>query len=154
MWAGQGVTDGIYENLPMIRSKTGVPSGLDAGKDAVTFGLSSIIGAAAKAAELSPLRAEELLRHLHRKLHEVASANRRAHWVGGRLYNWALGVDLNYITLSGAHLGQVLVLFDLDTPKQINKPEQYLLRADVARQAHDALGARLGVAGDVLAKGL
>ncbi len=98
--------------------------------------------------------AEELLRHLHHKLHEVASAKRRAHWYGGRLYNWALGTDLNYITMSGAHLGQVFVLLNLETPKQISKRAQYLLCADVARQAHDALGARLGVADDALAKGL
>jgi len=138
----------------MIRSKKGASSSLDAGKDAVTFGLSGIIGAAAKAAELSPLLAEELLRHLHRKLHEAASANQRAYWIGGRIYNWALGAEVNYITLSGVHLGQVLVLFDLDIPKQINKRDQYQLRADVAQQAHDALGTRLGVAADVLAKGL
>lgn len=148
------MTDITLENLPLIQPKNASFSSLDAGKDAVIFGLSSIVGAAAKAAELSPLLAEELLRHLHHKLHEIASATQRAHWIGGRLYNWALAVDLNYITMSGAHLGQVLVLFDLDVPKQFNKREQYLLRADAARQAHDVLGKRLGVAADVLAKGL
>ncbi len=140
--------------LPQILPKGRDDGGWSGVKDAVTIGLSSIAGAAARAAELTPLLAEELLQHLHRKLHEVARARSRAHWFGGRFYNWALGGKLSYITLSGAYLRQVCVLFDLELPVQISATGQYLLRADAARQAHDLLGDRLGVAEDVLAHGL
>ncbi|MGJ8628034.1 MAG: hypothetical protein ACSHXB_13830 [Sulfitobacter sp.] len=144
----------MVQELPLILAKKRDASALIGTKDAVTFGLSSLVGAATKAAELLPLLAEELLRHLHRKLHETASAKSRAHWFGGRIYNWALGADLNYITMSGAHLRQVFLLFDLTLPLQIDPGGPYLLRADFARQAHDILGARLGVAKDALAQGL
>lgn len=144
----------MVQELPLITAKNRDASTLIGTKDAVTLGLSSFAGAAVKAAELSPLLAEELLRHLHRKLHETTSAKSRAHWFGGRVYNWALGADLNNITMSGAHVRQVFLLFDLTLPPQIDPRDPYLLRADFARQAHDVLGARLGVAEDALAQGL
>ncbi len=45
------MTDVIYQELPLILSKTGAFSSLDGAKDAVTFGLSRVVGAAAKGAE-------------------------------------------------------------------------------------------------------
>ncbi len=143
-----------FTTLPLILPKTGRSSTLSAAADAAVFGLSSIASAGAKAAELAPLAAEELLQNLHRKLHEANQACGRAGWFGGQFYNWALGVDVDYITLSGTHLTQTIALFDLKPLHNINRTAQYLLRADVALQAHNALGAQLGVSSGTLTRGI
>ncbi|MGC1497106.1 MAG: hypothetical protein WA790_14945 [Sulfitobacter sp.] len=142
------------KTLPLILLKSGGSSLQFVGGNALTLALSTGLSAAADASVLSPLVAEDLLRHLHRKLHETYQAQGRAGWFGGKLYNWAQSADPHYITLSGAHLKQALVLFDTDPPDGIEYRTQYLLRVDAARQAHDALGAQLGVAPDTLAQGL
>lgn len=58
------MTQSGIEELLLILAKTSRSSTLNVVKTAATFGLSGIVGAAAKAAEL--------LRHLHRKLHEAS----------------------------------------------------------------------------------
>ncbi len=139
---------------PIILEKNGRTSSLIGGTQAVTLGLAVVVNGPSRAAELSPLLAEDLLRHLHRKLHEVQLAEQRAHWVGGKIYNWALNVELGYISLSGAHLRQTITLFDLEVPKTVSAQKHYLLRDDIARLAHDTLGEQLGVAADTMAQGL
>jgi hypothetical protein len=148
------VTQGPHDALPLLAVKGRKRSALDGGKDALTLGLSVVVGAPSQAVELSPLLAEELLHHLHRKLHEAASARARAHWIGGRFYNWALDADTDYIALSRAHLMQVFALLDMTSPQSLQNRMPFLLRVDAARKAHDVLGAQLNVAQDVLRQGL
>lgn len=142
------------DKFPLILLKGNGPPIHTGMKDAVTLGLSPMLAGTGKAAEVSLLLAQELLRHLHRKLHETTRARTRCGWLGGRWYNAMLGIKPSYITLSGAHLRQVIGLFDLETPQGVEPRTQYLLRADIAQDAHDRLGAQLGVAVENLAQGL
>lgn len=142
------------EALPIVMIK---------GQDADAFqGLTTAVGAmlgaatarAAEAMILSQLVAEDLLLHLHVKLHECFKAQNRSQHFIGKLGNVLMGGDPDYIEMRGSHLGQVLRLLGTDPGEVLDVRKTYLLRADVARQAHDILGAQLGVAQDTLRKGL
>ncbi len=111
-------------------------------------------GAAAHAATIAPLDAETLLQHLHHKLHYAYKAERRMKTKLGRIANAFTGDDPDYIALSTHHLRQALALIEADAQGQLENGAEYLLRKDVARQAHDALGAQLGTAPEALREGL
>lgn len=124
----------------------------------VTTGLSAIMlsatARAAAAASIAQLVVEDLLRHLHLKLHENFKARRRSRFFLGKIGNVVMGSDTDYIEMKGSHLLQTLKLFGTDAEGLLDLRETYLLRADIAREAHDRLGAQLGVDPDKLAMGL
>jgi hypothetical protein len=99
----------------------------------VSGALGVLFGAASKAAQLAPLAAEDLLRHLHLKLDVRFQAQRRAASFLPRMYNAVTGAD------AGALIGA---------------RKACLLRGDGARQAHDIPGARLGMDSETLRNGL
>ena len=111
-------------------------------------------GAAAKAAEIAPLVDEDLLRHLHLKLHHCYVAARRGRGFFGTVLNVLTGGDPDYVEMSAHHLRQALAVIGADAGGKLEVRQTYLLRKDVARQVHDLLGVLLGVAPDVLRKGL
>jgi hypothetical protein len=141
------------DDMPVLLPARKRGSLSDAAVEAASVGLSSLVSAASLAADRVPLGADTLLRHLHRKLHVAKQAEDRAWWFGGRLYNAATGERRRYISLSGGQLAQVLALIT-DVPSQFPVSRNYLLRVDLARAAHDRLGAHLGVDVEELSAGL
>jgi hypothetical protein len=87
---------------------------------------------------------EAHLRYLHMKLYTADQARARARWIGGRLYNRAAGENPDYVPMSTRHLAQTLKLLDVALPGGVKTDERYLLRTDLAREAHDALRSHLG----------
>ena len=138
------------QSLPIVMIK-----GQDVGAaQKLTNALGVALGAAAAAAEIAPLVDEDLLRHLHLKLHHSYVAERRLQSAFGRILNRLIGGDPDYVLMSAHHLRQVLALIGVDAKGKLDVRLKYLLRKDIARQAHDILGAQLNVAPEVLRQGL
>ncbi len=123
--------------VPAIRPAPN--SGNQAYGDAVLGGLSRLVSAPSAAIDRLPHNPEEMVVFLHMRLHTADSARERGRWWPGRLYNRMSGEDPDYIPISGTHLGQVLRILGFELPKQASAGGQYQLRADIARQAYQAL---------------
>lgn len=142
------------KNLPVLVPVTVLSAQSPTLTTALGAALGAATGRAAQASVLSALVAEDLLRHLHLKLHDRGKVARRARHALGRVANALMGSEPSYVQMTGRHIAQTLKLVGVPDEGAIDARQTYLLRADVARQAHDILGAQLGVDPDTLRKGL
>ena len=107
----------------------------DGMSNAVTGGLAPLLSAGSKAADLYPHDRDGLLQMLHFRNQIAKGAERRSHWIGGRVYNLLTGEDAEYIPVSGTHLRQTLAVVKIATPDFVVASGEYMLRLDVPQEA-------------------
>ena len=111
---------------------------------AATAGLTLVLSAASKAADLFPHDIEGLLQILHFRNQIAKAAIRRSHWFGGRIFNRFSGEEADYIPISGTHLRQTLSIVNIDTPDFIVASGKYQLRLDISEDAVNVLSEQRG----------
>ncbi|MFV2052589.1 hypothetical protein [Aliiroseovarius sp. YM-037] len=107
--------------------------------ETTTGGLSTLFSAGSNAADMLPHNQDGLFQILHFAIHTTENAVRRSRWFGGRLFNKFSGESADYVRLSGAHLIQTLRVAGIQPPDFIVIAGKYLLRLDVAKEAHARL---------------
>ncbi|MEP1588333.1 MAG: hypothetical protein ABJR46_06115 [Tateyamaria sp.] len=102
---------------------------------ASTAGMTSVLSAASKAADLFAHDTEGLVQILHFRNQIAKAAHRRSSWFGGRIYNKFSGEEADYIPVSGTHLRQTLSAVGIETPSFVIASGQYQLRLDISEEA-------------------
>ncbi|MCT4558860.1 MAG: hypothetical protein N4A61_12490 [Pelagimonas sp.] len=133
-------------DLPAIRLKPGAADFGSVSETGKAFArinplvrMGSQFGDVADKAYMSP---DICLMHLSRKVGSAKDARRRAHWIGGRFYNWASGESSAYVDLSGAVIRGALRYVEDEVPNEIHPRGEYQLRLDRAEHLLERFLAR------------
>lgn len=94
-------------------------------------------------ADAIPYAARDLFDSLQFRIYTAETAAKRAHWVGGRLYNVLTGQSGTYVPLYGTHLRQSLQVVLGHIPEGIEPAGEYELRLDYAKRALVAIKDQL-----------
>ena len=112
---------------------------LTAAMTASTAGLLAVVSAPSRAIDLIPLDDYELFRFLHVRLWFADTAKARAWWFGGSLYNYLVGDNPDWVSLSGMHTKQVLQVLGREELSGLKPLESYKVSTETARRAYAAL---------------
>lgn len=122
-------------NGPVFKILKGPSPTQTATGQTTTSGMSSIVGALSKAADIVPHDTDGLRQVLHFRLGGARLAKTRASRFWGRFYNKCTGEDPDYIPMSGTHLCQALDAANIAAPDFIEAGGTYALRVDLAEIA-------------------
>ena len=120
---------------PIFKILQGPSSTNEGISNAGSMGLTSIVSAASKAADIFAHDHEGLLQILHFRNQTAKVAHRRSGWVGGRIFNKFSGEEVDYIPVSGTHLRQTLAIVKIEAPEFVIASGKYALRLDISEEA-------------------
>ncbi len=90
---------------------------------------------------------EDCVIYVARRVGEAKQARDRAHWVGGRIFNWMAGCDPDHVVISGAVLANAFRWLGEGVPDDFPREAEMELSLDVALQLDQDLRTKAAAEG-------